>query len=392
MKKKIIAMLLCMTMALSFAACGREETSDTESEAASTGTGSAQIEIDLEKQVTKLSDYKNLDLTITGNYDVTDEDVENNILTLLPYYGITGTEVTDRDTVQEGDYVLIDYTGYKDGEAFENGAATDVMYDVSNNFDVTNQNTYIDGFGDGLIGAKVGEEASSDVTFPENYQSEELAGQPVTFKFNVKGIYEPVTMESLTDEMVAEAFSEDEIESKDALISYVREVLENQALNYKNQASVTAAEEYILENSEVEIPMAYMEARLAEYQENVLNGKTLEEYLSENDTTLKELQDSWRETLEEQIKLEFVFRRIAELEQIEVDEEDFADFVAYIISNSSTGLTTEDEVYESYGYGNIEDGQTNLRQLYLVNQAIAFVVENANITIKEDTEDTTQES
>jgi trigger factor len=400
MKKKIIALLLCITTAFAFSGCGTGGDSDTESASSYTGTSSAQMDIDLEKQVTKLSDYNGIDLTLTGDYDVTDDYVNESILSLLPYYGITGIEITDRDTVQEGDYVLIDYTGYKDGEAFDGGSATDVMFDVSNNYDVTNQSSYIDGFADGLIGAKVNGKASSDVTFPEDYGSEDLAGQPATFEFDVKGIYEPVTMDNLTDEMIADAFSsEDEsLTTKEAMVSYVREVLENQAAYYKNQELVSAAQSYIVDNSEVEIPENYMLARLAEYQvsftmDNCDDTQTLDEYLEANDTTLAEQQESWRETLEDQIKMEFLFGRIADLENIEIDEDDYEQFLSNLISSDSGSFSSEDDVYEYYGAGNTEDGKITLRQLYRVNLAIAFVTEHANVVYEPetDTEDTTLE-
>jgi trigger factor len=400
MKKKIIALLLCITTAFAFSGCGTGGDSDTESASSYTGTSSAQMDIDLEKQVTKLSDYNGIDLTLTGDYDVTDDYVNESILSLLPYYGITGIEITDRDTVQEGDYVLIDYTGYKDGEAFDGGSATDVMFDVSNNYDVTNQSSYIDGFADGLIGAKVNGKASSDVTFPEDYGSEDLAGQPATFEFDVKGIYEPVTMDNLTDEMIADAFSsEDEsLTTKEAMVSYVREVLEDQAAYYKNQELVSAAQSYIVDNSEVEIPENYMLARLAEYQvsftmDNCDDTQTLDEYLEANDTTLAEQQESWRETLEDQIKMEFLFGRIADLENIEIDEDDYEQFLSNLISSDSGSFSSEDDVYEYYGAGNTEDGKITLRQLYRVNQAIAFVTEHANVVYEPetDTEDTTLE-
>jgi trigger factor len=400
MKKKIIALLLCITTAFAFSGCGTGGDSDTESASSYTGTSSAQMDIDLEKQVTKLSDYNGIDLTLTGDYDVTDDYVNESILSLLPYYGITGIEITDRDTVQEGDYVLIDYTGYKDGEAFDGGSATDVMFDVSNNYDVTNQSSYIDGFADGLIGAKVNGTASSDVTFPEDYGSEDLAGQPATFEFDVKGIYEPVTMDNLTDEMIADAFSsEDEsLTTKEAMVSYVREVLEDQAAYYKNQELVSAAQSYIVDNSEVEIPENYMLARLAEYQvsftmDNCDDTQTLDEYLEANDTTLAEQQESWRETLEDQIKMEFLFGRIADLENIEIDEDDYEQFLSNLISSDSGSFSSEDDVYEYYGAGNTEDGKITLRQLYRVNQAIAFVTEHANVVYEPetDTEDTTLE-
>ena len=124
MKKRIIALMLCMTTVLAFNGCGNAKTQDTEQSTENAkvtynGPSSAQMDIDLEKQVSKLADYKGIDVTISGNYDVTDEGVEKNILSLLPYYGIAGIEIKDRDTVQEGDYVKVDYHGYLDGEAFD---------------------------------------------------------------------------------------------------------------------------------------------------------------------------------------------------------------------------------------------------------------------------------
>ena len=116
MKKRIIALMLCMTTILAFNGCGKAKTQDTEqstekAQATYNGPSSAQMDIDLEKQVSKLADYKGIDVTISGNYDVKDEDMERNIMSLLSYYGITGIEIKDRDTVQKGDYVKVDYTG-----------------------------------------------------------------------------------------------------------------------------------------------------------------------------------------------------------------------------------------------------------------------------------------
>ena len=97
MKKRIVALFLCAAMVMSMGACGKtangeKSTEQTTQETASevfSGSRSAQIDLDLEKLVTKLADYKGIDVTITGDYDVTDEQVEKNILSLLPYYGVT---------------------------------------------------------------------------------------------------------------------------------------------------------------------------------------------------------------------------------------------------------------------------------------------------------------
>ena len=397
MKKRIIALMLCMTTVLAFNGCGNAKTQDTEQSTENAkvtynGPSSAQMDIDLEKQVSKLADYKGIDVTISGNYDVTDEGVEKNILSLLPYYGIAGIEIKDRDTVQEGDYVKVDYTGYLDGEAFDGGSATDVMLDVDNNYDVTNQNPYIDGFCDGMVGSKVGSEISTDVTFPDNY-NEKLGGKKTTFKIKIKGIYEPVTMDTLTDDMVADAFSAQNISTKKDLKEYVRKVMESQAKNSKSQATINEVEDYMIENSTVDIPDDYMEARLGEYQamferDNLTNTQTMDDYLKTNNTTLDDLKKSWKTTLEKQIKIEFIFGRMADLEDIQVSDHDVKEFVDYLVSSGNSQMTTESEVYDYYGNGSQEDGKKMLRQQYRINKAISYVVEQANVTIEPAAEST----
>lgn len=397
MKKRIIALMLCMTTILAFNGCGNAKTRDTEqstenAKATYNGPSSAKMDIDLEKQVSKLADYKGIDVTISGNYDVTDEDVKKNMLSLLPYYGITGIEIKDRDTVQKGDYVKVDYTGYLDGEAFDGGSATDIMLDVDNNYDVTNQNSYIDGFCDGIVGSKVGSEISTDVTFPDNY-NETLGGKKTTFKIKIKGIYEPITLDTLTDDMVADAFSAQNISTKKDLQDYVRKVMEKQARNAKSQATINEVESYMIENSTVDIPDDYMEARMGEYQamferDNLTDTQTMDDYLKKNNTTLDDLKKTWKTSLEKQIKIEFIFGRIADLEDIQVSDDDFKEFVDYLVSSGNSQMTTESEVYDYYGNGSQEEGKKMLRQQYRINKAISYVVEQANVTIEPETEST----
>ncbi len=397
MKKRMIALLLCMTTVFAMTGCGNgsngsqkgtEATTESSVQETYNGPSSAQMDIDLSKQVTKLADYKGIDVTITGDYDVTDEQVNERTLALLNYRGVKGAKVTERDTVQDGDLVLVDYTGYHNNEAFDGGSATDVMIDVSNNCEATQQTGYIDGFSDGLIGAKVGEETSSDVKFPDEYSNNpDLAGEMTTFKFKVKGIYKALTLDDLTDAQVKKNFSDAQIETKEDLIKNVRAMMESQASSNKSQDTVNKVQNYMLDNSEVTIPDEYLEARLAEYQaqytrDNVGDTQTLEEYLQANNTTLANMQKTWKTSLEKQIKLEFIFDRIAELEGLEIDQDKYEQFIDYIISSGNSELSTESAIYDYYGNGNKEDGKKNLKRLYLTNDALSFVVENANVTVQ----------
>ena len=149
----------------------------------------------------------------------------------------------------------------------------------------------------------------------------------------------------------------------------------------------------MIKNSTVDIPEDYMDARMGEYQamferDNLTDTQTMDDYLKANNTTLDDLKKSWKTSLEKQIKVEFIFGRIADLEDIQVTDDDFKQFVDYLASSGNSQMTTESELYDYYGNGNQEDGKKMLRQQYRINKAISYVVEQANVTIEPETEST----
>lgn len=413
MKKKLLFLMLCVTLGLSVSACGNDDKKEnkdnntqTESQANTQaeselipyeGVRSTAIEISLDDLVKELPAYNPISVTINGNYEVKDKDVEDTLMSLLAYYGKNMVEVKDHTVVEKGDYVKIDYTGYKDGVAFANGAATDVIMDPVNNMDMSTQGYYIDGFCDDMIGAKVGDVLKTDVTFPEQYHSADLAGQPAVFEIKIKGIYRAATMADLDDAWVKENFAGSGIETKDALVSYVREMLEANAESTKDQDILSAVQDYMLENTKVEIPEDYLQARISEIEysttvDNCKTGQTLEEFFEANGTDLETERTQWELTLNKQIKIEFIFGKIADLENIQVDDTELGQYIDYLIQSNSDKFKDADAVYEYYGVGSLEDGKKALRQLYRVTKAVSFVSDKANVTIAgEQVTDTNQE-
>ena len=130
----------------------------------------------------------------------------------------------------------------------------------------------------------------------------------------------------------------------------------------------------------------YYDAYLEVY--NLTDTQTMDDYLKKNNTTLDDLKKSWKTSLEKQIKVEFIFGRIADLEDIQVTDDDFKQFVDYLASSGNSQMTTESEVYDYYGNGNQEDGKKMLRQQYRINKAISYVVKQANVTVEPATEST----
>lgn len=400
MKKKVIALLLCMTMAAAFTTgCGngKGDTQATES-ASETGDGleSAKITVDASKQVTMLGNYEGMDISITGDYTVTDEAVEEQAMSVLNSYGLSSEEVTDRDTVQAGDYVNVDYTGYLDGEAFDNGSATDVLIDVDNNKDVKSGTTYIDGFSAGLIGAKKGETVSCDVTFPENYQSSNLAGKQTTFEFKINGIYTPVTLDTLSDDAIKEQFSESyQLNTVQEFKDYIRSYLEYQANSKKQNAIVSEIRKQLLASSEVEVPDEYLNARVDDTiaivgKQYETDTQDFESYLSSQGTSIDEQKEQFKSTLEDQLKEELIFLAIADEQKIDVDEDGFKEFVDNYVSTAQYG-SDEDAVYSYFGNGDKKDGKGYLENAYRINKAVSYVVEKANVT-ENASEDATEET
>lgn len=395
MKKKIIKLFLCVLACTALWGCKKDEGKDTQNQTEGTvsetltyeGVRSASLTVSYDEVIKELADYKNVPVTITGDYEVTEELVESTILSLLSYYGKAHVEVTDHTVVEAGDYVMIDYTGYKDGVAFDNGAAQDVLMDPVNNMDVSTQGYYIEGFCDDLIGAAVGDELKTNVTFPEQYHSADLAGQPAVFEIKVKGIYRPATLSDIADETVEELFAERGITTTADLTAYVKETLTAKAENSKAQDTQSAVQEYMLLHSKVEIPEEYMKARLAEVEystamDNCKDGQTLEEFLETQGTDLETERAAWELTLSKQIKTEFIFGKIADLENIEVDESELSQYVDYIVQSENGKFSTAEDVYNYYGVGITEDGKKALSQLYRVTKALSFVSDQAQVTVE----------
>ncbi|MBO5259474.1 MAG: FKBP-type peptidyl-prolyl cis-trans isomerase [Agathobacter sp.] len=386
MKKKFLLTGICAAMILSLAACGenaQKKEEQVSQDSQGSGTSSIEMNIDPEAQVKSLCDYSAINVTLQNDYTITDEDVEENVRYILEMYGLGTVEVTDRDTIQEGDIVNVDYTGYWNGEAFDNGSAEGAMLTISKD------SGYVPGFVEGLVGEKVGTTVRKDVTFPKDYElNPDLAGQLTTFEYKINGIYREADYDEIPDETIAENFGDlYGLTTVEGLVDYMRSYLEQSVESSKTSEAIDLIKDYVVANSTVEIPEDYLAQRVEEYKESFIEDYITEEtdletYLSENySMTLDDAMAEWKTYEEEQITVELLFRRIAQLEGIEIDEEEYAEFIQNFLS-SSTAFTDEETMYEYFGSGNKENGETYLRQLYITNKAIDLVYSKATISEK----------
>ena len=390
MKKKVIMILLAAVLSVSAGACGKENQKDSQSDTqaddnqtdtkdekqdAKEETSKAdQVSYDIKKSVT-LGDYIGLKVSLPNEYKVTKEQVEDYALSMAQYNAQPVYKDTNKKTVEEGDTVNIDYEGKKDGEAFEGGTAKGYHLKIGSD-------NLIDGFEDGLIGAKVGQTLDLNLTFPENYPSADLAGAAVVFTVKVNKIVEedPDAKFELNDEYVQQYYQcETVAEYKKKVISYL------EADNKKNKELDTRQEviHKLQENCEVTIPDELLEARVADSiviftNRNCSDGTSLKDYLASNynGMTEEDFQSDITNEVQKNLKTELILEAIVEKEGLKLEEEAFQEYVQQQME--ANAYETAEDFYKANGV-NVKSGEAYERKVFLCNQALDMVVEQAEI-------------
>lgn len=273
-------------------------------------TFTAEVEI---KPEVELGEYTDLDIEQEAE-EVTEEDVQEELNNRRERFA--ELKVTDRDEVQEGDYVVIDFEGYVDGEPFEGGSAEEYTLEIGSG-------DFIPGFEEQLVGAKVGEEVEVDVTFPEEYQQDDLAGEGAVFKVDVKEIKEKELPE-LDDELAQEVGDFETLdELKDDITNTLKEEAERKAKNKFTNELV----ETISENAEVNIPETMVENELDLMMDTMKQrlqqqGMDFEQYLEMTGNDEASFREENREEARKRVKSNLTLEAIAEEEDIDVTNEE----------------------------------------------------------------------
>ncbi|RAN53499.1 trigger factor [Dolosigranulum pigrum] len=270
-------------------------------------------EVPLKPEVT-LGDYKNIEVT-KQDRTVTDEDVADELESRRQ----RAVELALKDdAAEEGDTVVIDFEGYKDGEKFDGGSAENHSLELGSG-------QFIPGFEDQLIGAKSGDEKEVEVTFPEEYGAEELAGQDVVFKVVVHEVKEKRVPE-LDDEFAKDV--DDEVETLDELKDKIRQQLEKSKDRAATEATDDEAIQKAVENAEVpEIPEAMIDEEVDRQFNLFINnlqqqGISKDQYMSMIGTSEQELRNQFRNEADFNVKTNLVLEAIAKAENIDVTTED----------------------------------------------------------------------
>ena len=265
------------------------------------------------KPEVKLGEYKGLKVDKVSTR-VTQKEVEEEIDKERERNART-VEVTDR-AVQDKDMVTLDFEGFVDGVAFEGGKGENYPLTIGSG-------AFIPGFEDQLIGAEIDKEVEVNVTFPEQYQSAELAGKDAMFKCTVRAI-KAKELPELDDEFVSDV--SEKSETVDAYKAEVKAKIKERKENEGRQKKEDQAVEQAVANAEIDIPEAMIDFQTKQMADDfarriMQQGMTMEQYFQFTGLTMDKMLEEFKPQAEKRIRTRLVLEAVVAAENVEVSEE-----------------------------------------------------------------------
>lgn len=261
-----------------------------------------------------LGEYKGLEVEEQST-EVTEEELESAIEAQREQQA--ELVIKEDGEVEEGNTVVIDFEGFVDGEPFEGGKGENHSLEIGSG-------QFIPGFEEQLIGEKSGDVLDVNLTFPEDYHAEDLAGAEATFKVQIHEIKEKELPE-LDDEFAKDV--DEEVETLEEWKQKEKEKLEEQKkVDAENQKRETLLEQ-ARNNAEVDIPSAMIDSQtdqmIQEFEQQLESqGMTMEMYFQFSGQDESELKEQMKEDAEKRVKSNLTLEAIFEQEELEVSEED----------------------------------------------------------------------
>lgn len=371
--KKVFVTGLCMLMtaAAMLGGCSKNDTKNVGEDGKETETDvniDSVKEPELEDLKITLGNYKNVEVTIEAMADITDEEVENQLNSLVTN-GTTQTEVTDR-AVADGDLVKVDYEGYMDNQAISGESESD--YNI-----LIGSGVFFDGAEKQLIGVMPGEAAEISVTYPDSYPNEALAGKSAVYKVTVKAILEEGRAE-LNDDYVKE-LSGGECSNVGEFRAYLKENLQKGVDAQKELLAQQAVWDKVIADTAIEnYPEDLLKAKEEVYKKNdeesaKLENMTLEEYVETYmGISIEDYNQQIADEIEKSAKKSVISRAVAKQEGIAIDK-----------------LSDEDlkEAAEWFGYTDISQlkeyySEDDIKAELTLKRVTELMMETAKVTEK----------
>lgn len=262
----------------------------------------------------KLGEYKKLGIK-KEKVEVSDEEVTKSLEHMRKRYAEV---VVKEGNVADGDIVIIDFEGSKDGVPFDGGKAENYSLTIGSN-------TFIPGFEEQLIGMKKGEEKDIQVTFPEDYHKEDLKGAPATFKVKVNEIKETKIPE--LNEEFFEDLGMEGINDEKSLKEELKKTIEARKTSEAENKFIDEVLDKAISNMEVEIPHQMihdeLDRMLEQYSERLqMQGISMEQYYQFTASNEEALKEEMHPEAEKRVASRFLLEEIAKKEEITIAKED----------------------------------------------------------------------
>ncbi len=313
------------------------------------------------KPEVKLGQYKGIEVEVEKAI-VTEDDIMNSLKEEQEKNASIET-VEDR-AAELNDTVTIDFEGFVDGEAFEGGKGSDYPL-------VLGSHSFIDTFEDQLVGKNVGDEVDVNVTFPEDYHQDSLAGKPALFKVKVNKIEQKILPE-IDDELAQDVSEFDTLDEYKADIrAKLMEKKENEIKAGKEDKVI----EKIIEGAEMEIAddmiMAQVQNMMREYAQNLqMQGINFQQYMSLTGNTPEKMTEQLKPQAEKRIKSRLVLEAVAAAEEFDATDEEIDDKIKELADMYGMEI---DKVRETFG----EEGIKQMKEDIKVEKAVDFVRDSA---------------
>ena len=255
-----------------------------------------------------LGEYKNLDVEKVVE-PVTDEEVDKQVEAMRAHHANL-IDAAEGDAIVDGDFITLDYTGTVDGEKFAGGEAKDQPLEIGSH-------KFIADFEEQLIGAKVGEERTIKVTFPEDYRAKDLAGKDAEFACKINSIKHRELPE-LNDEFIKKISTFQTLDEYKANIrKNMEKNAENRALENQRQAALDKA----VENMTIDLPPVMIENRITqminELDANLqTQGMKLEQYMAFSGMDMDTMRENYRETAKKAVLSDIMLENVAKAEKL----------------------------------------------------------------------------
>ena len=273
----------------------------------------------------------------------TGDDVDAEIKKMRERVGKMET-LGDDATVENGDIAVIDFEGFQDGVAFEGGKGENYPLNIGSN-------TFIPGFEEQIIGAKKDDEIDVTVTFPENYQAENLAGKPAVFKVKVHEIRRR-NLPELNDEFVKDV--REDCDTVEELKSKIMEELTEKSNKKADELVKRDILQKVVDGATVDIPKVMIENKMDdlvnEFAQNLqYQGLTLEKFFELAKTDMSAFREHHRERAEHAVKQDLVLEAVAKAENIEATEEDIDKQIADVAKSYNKELDEVKALFKQSG-------------------------------------------